>query len=88
MPSFRGNMHAWNLGKPSFASRISKHTARFPPTNTSSSDDFKIAPDNSQCITCSQCCDYSQTNLHTAKAIVLNCMVFTFFNYVLCRLKY
>ena len=98
MPGFKGSRNEWNLGNSNFAMRIHKYTVRDPPTNTPSIDDWKIAPDvspehpantpdNSQCITCSQCCDYSQTNLHTAKAIVLNCMDFRLRDNVTCHLN-
>ena len=45
--TFKGNMYNWKLGNLRFASRIHKHRAREPlaATNTSSSDDWKIAPD-------------------------------------------
>ena len=76
MPFNKGNIYAYNLGNSKFASRIYKNTSKLP---------FIIYPTNNSI--CSVCYDNSQSNLHTAKAIMINCMDFRLRDNVTCHLN-
>lgn len=79
MPFHSGDIYTWNLGNNRLTSRIYNYTSVLP---------LVINPNNnSDCSYCSICCDHSQTNMHNAKAIVINCMDFRLRDNVTCHLN-
>jgi hypothetical protein len=78
MPTISTNQ--WSLGKISQRIRIYKHTKNiFDPIKT-----IDKTIDNT---ICSVCGDYSQSELHNANAILLNCMDFRLRDNVTCHLN-
>jgi hypothetical protein len=73
MPFRNGDIYTWILGNSRFTSRVYNFTSIQP----------FITTNNSIC----QCCDYSQSNLNKAKAIVFNCIDFRLRDNVTCHLN-